>query len=525
MECPSCRLDTFDCGSCFNCGFTFVCGDALGELKKLPDESVDCCVTSPPYFGLRDYMAEGQLGLEKTPEEYVSKMVEIFREVRRVLRDDGTLWLNLGISYAGSWGDSGHRPERTGVAGHQRDKNTKYLPRNGHPQQPKPPTASVCDKNPNRSPLLRRVPACGIDGKEFQGSQVSGRAYLCSCDGHRVETLNHHADSVHNAQRVLQDGQRTSRTDHDTGHSDCVQDSQRSLLLDVQESTTGISSCQHQDASYPGAKAWDYLQSPASFVHGFQESGCKSVCTSDTSQMLLPLAVRTVGKESFFSACGRSDCKGIGRCGLCWVSLAIPSLNVKSKDEINLPHLTAMALQADGWILRQTIAWHKPNPMPESVRDRCTKAHEYIFLLSKKQKYYFDHKAIKESAVGCTGAAASFKRTGSKREQPILNQKYGTHRPERPDTTYGGEYRNKRSVWTVATKPFKGAHFATFPPALIEPCVLAGSREGGTVLDPFAGAGTTGLVALQHKRNFIGIELNQKYINEIALPRLLQLTK
>ena len=180
-----------------------------------------------------------------------------------------------------------------------------------------------------------------------------------------------------------------------------------------------------------------------------------------------------------------------------WLSQA----GLKPKDLIGIPWMLAFALRADGWYLRQDIIWHKPNPMPESVRDRCTKAHEYIFLLSKSERYFFDSEAMKEDAIGGqTGKAASFKRDGSKREQKIPGQGYGTHRPDREDVAYNGAKRNRRSVWTVATRPYKGAHFATFPPELIEPCILAGSRPGDIVLDPFMGSGTTAAVALQHGR-------------------------
>ena len=261
-------------------------GDCREIMRRWAEQGVKAqmCVTSPPYFGLRDYGVDGQIGLEQTPDEYVAKMVDVFRAVRDVLADDGTLWLNIGDSYGA--------------------------------------------------------------GKQLLG----------------------------------------------------------------------------------------------------------------------------------------------------------------------VPWRLAFALQADGWILRQDIIWHKPNPMPESVRDRCTKAHEYIFLLSKSPKYYFDAEAIKEQAVGGqTGKAASFKRDGSKREQAIPGQAYGTHRPEREDVAYNGELRNRRSVWSVPTRPYKGAHFATFPPALIEPCILAGSRPGDIVLDPFMGSGTTAEVAILHGRRYLGCELNEEY--------------
>lgn len=261
-----------------------ITGDCIDTLKALPEQSVHTCVTSPPYFGLRDYGHDGQIGLEPTPDEFVAALVAVFREVRRVLRDDGTLWLNLGDSYARNPAKGQHKPGQSG-------------------------------------------------GKN---------AYV-----------------------------------YDNGN-------------------------------------------------------------------------------------GRASATFLGD-------------GIKEKDLIGIPWRVAFALQADGWYLRQDIIWHKPNPMPESVRDRCTKAHEYIFLLSKGQRYYFDAEAIKEQAVG------------------------------------GTERRNRRSVWTVTTKPFKGAHFATFPPDLIEPCVLAGAPVGGVVLDPFGGAGTTGLVAKMNYRKAILCELNPEY--------------
>lgn len=310
---------------------TFKLGNALTVLRDLQEGSVNTCVTSPPYFGLRDYDAEGQIGLEETPDAYVAKLVEVFREVRRVLRDDGTLFLNLGDSYA-SYRDGKVTPDTA------RGENT----------------GTAVDKGlaKNRSAAT------------FKGTSI------------------------------------------------------------------------------------------------------------------------------------------------------------KHKDLIGIPWRVAFALQADGWYLRQDIIWSKPNPMPESVKDRCTKAHEYIFLFSKKPKYYFDSEAIKEAAVGGSkGASASFKRENSKRGVAHVNHNMGTHRPDREDVRYDGATRNRRSVWSVATKPFKGAHFATFPADLIEPCVLAGAPVGGLVLDPFMGAGTTALVSEKHGRRWVGAELNPEYI-EIAKERI-----
>jgi len=290
-------------------------GDCRDMLPTLPAESVHCCVTSPPYFGLRDYGHDGQIGLEQTPEAFVAELVAVFREVRRVLRDDGTLWLNLGDSY-----------------------------------------------------------------------------------------------NAYNGNRGVSTGEANGR------HHEIM----------------------------PG----------------------------------LP--------------------KGAG--------LTVASL--KQKDLIGIPWRVAFALQADGWYLRQDIIWSKPNPMPESVRDRCTKAHEYLFLLSKSPRYYFDSEAMQEPANYPEGAGNIVaQHIPGEREGENANLCNGLHKCGPRDT------RNKRSVWTVAAQPYSEAHFATFPPALIDPCIKAGCPEGGTVLDPFFGAGTTGLVANRLQRNAIGIELNAVYIN------------
>ena len=303
--------------------------DCLEGLKQLPDNSINCCVTSPPYWGLRDYGVEKQLGLESTPEEYVAKMVEIFREVRRVLRKDGTLWLNLGDSYANANPGSGGQ--------------------------------------------------CKLSG--------AGRNMT--------------------------------------------------------------------EARYTNIKR-------------------------DVSSL-------------------------------------------KPKDLVGIPWRVAFALQADGWYLRSDIIWHKPNAMPESVTDRCTKAHEYIFLLSKSQHYYYDHEAIKEPAA-YDGRKDTFLKGSPKYEKGVVpgqvEHSMAAKGHERWKKNERGEYvRNKRSVWTIPTKPFKEAHFATFPPDLIEPCILAGCPAGGVVLDPFMGSGTTAIVALKQNKNYIGFELNSKYC-DIANKRI-----
>jgi DNA modification methylase len=338
-------------------------GDCRDKLRDLSDASVNCCVTSPPYFGLRDYGVDGQMGLEPTPDEFVAGMVEVFREVRRVLRDDGTLWLNIGDSYSGSG-------------------------KGGNPEAGKQATN--------------------------KGSQSVGVLY-----GKVGETAR-------------------------------------------QAAVTNVT----------------------------------------------------------------RDVEGI-----------------PPKNLIGIPWMLAFALRADGWFLRQDIIWSKPNPMPESVRDRCTKAHEYLFLLSKSQRYYFDAAAIAEKSVTSDirrpyGSEGAWQLDGRPAEQrhggkPRVPKTYTERKEAGEPSRHGlagaaacgvgdfftGEQRNKRSVWTVTLDPFPEAHFATYPPALIEPCILAGCPKGGTVLDPFGGAGTTGLVADRLQRDAILIELNPEYA-EIARNRI-----
>ena len=287
-------------------------GDCRETMRRWKEQGIKAqtCVTSPPYYGLRDYGHDGQIGLEETPEEYIKAMVEVFRCVWDVLEDDGTLWLNIGDSYCNSNGFARASPE------YQREGR-------------------------NNMPANDR----------------------------KLDKL------------------------HETG--------------------------------------------------------------------------------------------------------------LKTKDLIGIPWMLAFALRADGWYLRQDIIWHKPNPMPESVQDRCTKAHEYIFLFSKKQHYHFDHESIKEEGVIPAGTLAA---KGSAERQ---NQKGVNARP--PEyKEYDGQ-RNKRSVWTVTTKPYAGAHFAVFPQELIEPCIMAGAPVGGVVLDPFMGSGTTAQVAQHLNRQYLGCELNLDY--------------
>lgn len=309
-------------------------GDCRGSLQLMAAAGVkvQMCVTSPPYFGLRDYGHDGQIGLEETPEQFIAELVEVFRCVRDVLADDGTLWVNIGDSYA-------------------------------------------------------RSPSKGGSG--------------------------------------------------------------------------------------PGGKNGAYSDS---YTAANERRGAGSNVGQRNAQLKLRV--------------------GDGEC--------------KEKDLIGIPWMLAFALRADGWYLRQDIIWHKPNPMPESVTDRCTKAHEYLFLLSKSPRYFYDHEAAKEPAV-------SEKPAGNKKHKYTDAYNAGSSEEHRTKsgllalTGVEWEKRNRRSVWSIATRPYKGAHFATFPPALIEPCILAGSRPGDVVIDPFMGSGTTAAVAIEHGRQFIGCELNPEY--------------
>lgn len=346
-------------------------GDCRAVLATLPDESVHCVVTSPPYWGLRDYGVDGQLGMERTLGEHVETMADVFRDVRRVLRKDGTLWLNYGDSYATA-----------------------------------PNGRSAAD-----------VKALGKDDRTFRDKPFSTIGPIYDPNGGQVP-----------------------------------------------------------DNKNPKARAG---------------------ATDNKGN-----------KGSDFG--GRIRAGGV----------------LKPKDLCGIPWRVAFALQADGWYLRQDIIWSKPNPMPESVTDRCTKAHEYIFMLTKSARYHYDAAAIAEEASraewayetattpgnkdrkdgGCTQRKTD-KQRGHSRRHAGFNDRWDAM--EKAEQCSGK--RNKRSVWNVATAPFSEAHFATFPPALIEPCILAGCPKGGTVLDPFGGAGTTGLVADRLERNAILIELNPEY--------------
>jgi DNA modification methylase len=455
-------------------------------MRKLIADGVkvQMCVTSPPYWGLRDYgtasweggdaecdhnsllesqlkpgstsqtpvsqsngtrarqnaerltcrkcgakRIDNQLGLEKTPEEYVQNTVEVFRLVRELLKDDGVLWLNLGTSYAGSGG--AHKEH------HQNPGLSNSFNRGGV-SNPPALNAKSCD-NGGIEPLdLKGIdPVCCHSDGECQGG---------------YQTHQNHTSHIET--EIALASLLPCMKAHDIGHQDLKEASLDALPLSSPESKRLSSSVgSSENDAIQNRETNDPLAgySCSDNVQGYVD---KKAYTSDIVQKLGPLTVRKRGKESFFSACDDPFCKGLGKCGLCWVSLTIPFLNVKQKDELNIPHLTAMALQADGWILRQTIIWAKPNPMPESVTDRCTKSHEYIFLLSKKANYYYDADAIKEPVVTDENSKAGHK-FGGKKNNEANSMTCHSNNPGKK-WEYSAN-RNKRSVWTVATKPFRGA--------------------------------------------------------------------
>lgn len=326
-----------------------------GLELKTPDSSGQFCHRCGAW--------RGSLGLEPTPELFVEHIVEVFREVWRVLRKDGTCWLNLGSSYASG------------------------------------------GMNPSPSPLLWRAPACDTDGKEPQGSGHAGHA-CCGFDGeHPIANPNRHDCSAHNGQCAARTAPLPLPKDHGSGPLGCGPALPSDAPRAAQESTTRLSSSPPLVACGPAATASACPSEPRTDASGGPASSHTAECIDGSAATWPPLVAHTRGKESFFSACHRSDCKGIGKCGLCWCSLAIPSLNVKQKDLISIPALVAMALQADGWWLRSPIVWAKGisfcptysgSVMPESCTDRPTSAYEMVFLLTKAAKYFYDSFAVRE---------------------------------------------------------------------------------------------------------------------------------
>ncbi len=437
-------------------------GDCRDTMRDLIAQGVkvQMCVTSPPYFGLRDYGHPGQLGLEQTPDEYVAAMVEVFSLVWYLLADDGVLFLNLGDSYhhtnpSGPQGKNGARAARTFTAagaGGQRAKpydTFDKVPVGS--QESDCLCGSLCD-------ACRKAYRTGKSHNGFRPAPTPTPLPSATSREH-MELLFAHLP--------------TSGLMPPEGHNEAaIPDAVSSPihahgpLPSFAESTPSESFPQHQD---------ECLQTgtPSACLL------CEKPLTPDARQNERKTAC-TCGIES------PSDSLGAGKKGRVFSDLAYldsTTSSLKPKDLIGIPWRVAFALQAAGWYLRQDIIWHKPNPMPESVTDRCTKAHEYMFLLSKSERYYFDNEAIKEPAQADKGNAKSFRGGGSYTGGNSFINSATKERETHGNIPNGDGTRNRRSVWTIATTPYSGAHFATFPPALIEPCILAGSRTAGKRCD------------------------------------------
>lgn len=445
-------------------------GDCLESLRAMPDQSVHCCVTSPPYFGLRDYGMDGQIGLEDTPQAFVARLVDVFREVRRVLRDDGTLWLNLGDSYSSGTKGAGGAGKST--LGPKRDlQNIDF-----QKMEARRFSCGIPDKN------LLGIP--WAVAKALQEPYYTGRikaerdrvwlAAMLDGEGcfyvHRRLAGGHAGDGYHR------------KTDNYSCAFEVANTSEAIIHKCIQIAGVGSIIRQDKDRRQPLFR-WTVRSQEARAL--IREVYPHLVAKQQQARIAYGITSGGVDAEP------------------AWEAMKL--LHAGQETVIDYPEPPSCF--EPGWYLRQEIIWAKPNPMPESVRDRCTKAHEQIFLLSKSPRYYFDSEAMQEPATNRPPGNKQATKGGRNYEAGAEE-----HRTAANLHQIGArETRNRRSVWTVTTKPFKGAHFATFPPDLIEPCILAGCPVGGTVLDPFGGSGTTAGVALKHGRNAILCELNPEY--------------
>lgn len=481
-------------------------GDCRDLLARLPERCVQTCVTSPPYWGLRDYGVDGQIGLERTPEEYVAAMVDVFRGVRRALRDDGTLWLNLGDSYAGSrsgpQGESGEMAGRA-VAEH-RGMIAMTKAKGCDPKNPRKGTGWNDAPNRQRQDGLKPKDLVGIPWAVAQALRAPYYAGRITAERDRVWMA-----AMIDGEGTICGFEHTRADDGSvrTGLNLCITNTNIALL----DEAARIWPTSRAEHCSPGDGHLGTLPSMRWLVHGAEN---KALFLREIYPYLV--AKRKQAVLGFNLALLMMDAKKLG--------------HSPQRDEIRAKRSTLVDLMSDanhartvdvptwcteppsvcepGWYLRSEIIWHKPNPMPESVTDRPTKSHEHVFLLAKSARYYYDFEAIAEPAEMRPQrrlTAGPLAKRGNADRGP--SEQRSVRREPLPD----GETRNKRDVWTIATEPFDGAHFAVMPPGLVEPCILAGSRAGDIVLDPFFGSGTTGMVAEKHGRRWIGFDLNPEY--------------
>lgn len=464
-------------------------GDCREVLRTLADGSVQCCVTSPPYFGLRDYGHDGQIGLEQTPEAFVAELVAVFREVRRVLRDDGTLWLNLGDSYAAN------RSYQV--------SSTKGGPKHGSSQAAGGKGSAVPDgiKPKDLIGIPWRV-AFALQQPYYAGkiSSIQDRIWLAAMIDAEGCLFIHKrkAGTATGAGFTRADGTDISyarKTDtYGVGMEIC--NTSLNIIERIQQ-ITGVGTVTTQSPEQNSRRKQLIYRWRA------QPNECKRLV-----QEVYPHLIAKQQQARILLGCPSSGERAEA------AHQALIGLHRGTLTDVDFP--APASLYEQGYYLRQDLIWAKSNPMPESVTDRCTKAHEYLFLLSKSARYYYDAKAIAEAGEWC-GKQLGIVRGTKVRAEAMGRAPSGNERPGADATA--PDLRNKRSVWEVATQPFSEAHFATFPPALIEPCILAGSRPGDTILDPFGGAGTTGLVADRLQRHAILVELNPQYA-EMARRRI-----
>ena len=588
--------------------FKIIEGNCLETLKTLPDESVQCCITSPPYYGLRDYgtskwvggdencphyrtskqsdktatghkamMEQGeavgdaiyktvcplcgairvdeQIGLEETPEEYVNKLVEVFREVKRVLKDDGTLWLNLGDSYAGGagrWGKENNMSEKESTNKGALLSTPKWEHKTIKPKDliGIPWMVAKALQQPYYTGVVKN-----ITDRVWLAAMMDGEGSFCLSQYNYKgkPKINLYISMTNASEKIINKFNELfpQEIKHIYAKSGVVRKQVYRVDIEQLEKKEQFI-CEIFPHMVEKRKqcivAYTFLQLQKGMPN--KKYGYTVEQSQKRSELVEIMHKLNAGED-----------------------VILPNYCVE-------PH----SLYEDGFYLRQDIIWHKPNPMPESVKDRCTKSHEYIFLLSKSPKYYFDYEAIQEEATGYDGrkdtllkgspkyagqavvpntGEQSMAKNGHERwkfknlaydgQQPNTmhelrangepdkvytktvptkiafgGNKYGDNNDSHFQTYSGNNWeqkvvvgedgveipiRNKRDVWSVATKPYSGAHFATYPLDLIEPCVLAGSNVGDTILDPFNGSGTTGICALIHGRKYIGLEISQNYCN------------
>ena len=433
-----------------------------------------------------------------------------------MLRKDGTVWLNLGSSYSGS----GMQSSNPG------GKTEKQVTNQGSF------SVGFGGISTNQSHRVQHESACDNDGKERLNLKESDRVCSHSDGEHQDDFQNHHDCISRNSQEHQQASSHSSRKDHDNGHSDCAEEPLCSSPPYVQESTKPGFWMQLRDGCLHSGNPFSCPSFSCSCFPAIQGSEHKKVSLS--SSQIFSDAKKDLSKNihdngEIAGALGHHKKGMVSDC----FSLAEPpkvqayhNIKFKAKDLISIPWMVALALQADGWWLRSDIIWAKPNPMPESIQDRPTKAHEYIFLLTKNSRYFYDAEAIKEKSIypldnrkersrktpdgwdTGDGGHGSFHRKGREKGQ----KRYPTDKIAGiREGSANYPIRNKRSVWTIATQPFPEAHFATFPEEIPRTCILAGCPEGGTVLDPFVGSGRTLTVAKKLRRKAIGVELNPDY--------------